>query len=102
MTRLNLVALASVCLFFSHTTNRTDAELRQPLSIDARQVSSDDVEWTLFDRSADVDLCSCDCSATNCGSGVGCGSCVAPTSCLTRPRLLGDALGAKSWLAEHG
>ena len=49
------------------------------------------------------EVCSgCDGCEVDCGDGVGCGATVAPTSCWTRPRLLGDALGTKSWLAEHG
>ena len=102
MLRKKSTVVVGVSLLISIVSNPACAELRQPTSIDARQVTSDDVEWTLSGGSAHVDLCSCDSSSTDCGSGVGCGSAVAPTSCLTRPRLLGDAFGAKSWLAEHG
>ena len=102
MLRQKSTVVVGVSLLICIFSTPVCAELRQPLSIDARQATSDGVDWTLFDRSANVDLCGCDSSALDCGSGVGCGSAVAPTSCLTRPRLLGDALGSKSWLAEHG
>jgi porin len=102
MFPMKSIRIASVCLLISVVSDHASAELRQPLSIDARQAASDDVEWTLSDGSAHVDLCNCDSSAMDCGSGVGCGSAVASTSFFARPRLLGDAFGAKSWLAEHG
>jgi hypothetical protein len=102
MFPMKSIRIASVCLLMSVVSNHAYAQLRQPLSTDAGQVTSEDVTWTLIDRSANVDLCSCDSSTMDCGSGVGCGAGVAPTGCLTRPRLLGDALGSKSWLAEQG
>jgi len=95
------------------------AQLHQPTSVNPWQSAESDVQWTFtkattssanrssvtsFADEMELVRCSCDGSAMACGSGVGCGCGVAshPAGCLARPQLLGDMLGVRPCLAEHG
>ncbi|MGB3127874.1 MAG: hypothetical protein WBB95_29005, partial [Pseudomonas sp.] len=119
MSSARLISLIVIGVLFGvYLESPLRAELRQPSSITSEQVGSGPAEWTLFAGTANngnqqhpatsfeslagLSLCGCDSSAMDCGCGTDCGAGVAPTSCLTRSHLLGDWLGVRPGLAEHG
>ncbi len=113
MTRPNFLIVCGI-LISVLLVSPLRAELRQPSSVCPGQRPDGLVQWSLFDGDAgsenEPQTVAFECSAyrsagnCDCGNGVNCGAghAAQPAGCGTRSQLLGDMLGVRPCLADHG